>query len=166
MGQRPKRRKSKDNPYTLGYNDNENIYVVSFIDVRNERQEIEVSESVFSAFDRFELEDISQLHKIDKHIDLRRIENDEYTDSLLYNHVKYNSKSLEEEVAEKILLDEIKEAMNLLTETQKRRIKMYYFEDMNFKEIAKFEKCDESSVRESIYKGIEKIKKILKQYPL
>lgn len=44
MGQRPKRRKSKDNPYTLGYNDNENIYVVSFIDARNEIQEIEVSE--------------------------------------------------------------------------------------------------------------------------
>lgn len=108
------------------------------------------------------MEDISQLHKIDKYIDLRRIENDEYTDSLLYNNVKYNSKALEEEVAEKILLDEIKEAVNLLTETQKRRIKMYYFEDMNFKEIAKFEKCDESSVREIIYKGIEKIKKTLK----
>lgn len=157
MGQRPKRRKSKDNPYILDYNDNENIYVVSFIDARNEMQEIEVSESVFNAFDRFELDDISQLHKIDKHIDLKRIENDEYTDVLLYHNAKFNTKSVEDEVTEKILLDEIKKVMNLLTETQKRRIKMYYFEDMNFKEISQFEKCDESSVRESIYKKIEKI---------
>lgn len=33
---------------------------------------------------------------------------------------------------------------------------------MNFKEIASKEGCDESSVRESIYKGIKKIQKKLK----
>ena len=31
---------------------------------------------------------------------------------------------------------------------------------MNFSEIARLENCDESSIRESIYSGIEKLKKI------
>ena len=49
-----------------------------------------------------------------------------------------------------------------ITDTQKRRIKYYYFDDMKFSDIARVEECDESSVRESIYAGIEKLKKILK----
>ena len=53
-------------------------------------------------------------------------------------------------------------AINKLTETQKRRIKYYYFDDMKFSDIARVEECDESSVRESIYTGIEKLKKFLK----
>lgn len=70
--------------------------------------------------------------------------------------------SLEEEVEQKLLLEDIKKAFNVLTETQKRRFKMYYYDDLNFKQIAEKECCDESSVRESIYKGIEKIQKNLK----
>ena len=46
--------------------------------------------------------------------------------------------------------------------TQKRRIVLHFFEDKSFTEIARLENCDESSVRESIYAGIKKIKKNLK----
>ena len=57
--------------------------------------------------------------------------------------------------------DFIKRIINKLTDTQKRRIKYYYFDDLNFSEIARIEECDESSVRESIYSGINKLKKYL-----
>ncbi len=34
MAQMPKRRKSKDNPYKLDYNDNEHIYSNIFLDIK------------------------------------------------------------------------------------------------------------------------------------
>ena len=122
--ERPKRRKYRDNPYTLEFK--ENKYYIRFKDITNNIQIVEVSEEVYKIFDKSELEDISQMH--------------EY---------------------ERVVIEQIKNASNILTETQKRRIKLYYFEELNFKQIAFIEKCDESSVRESIYKGIEKIKKYL-----
>lgn len=42
MAERPKRRKYKDNPYTLNYIEERNIYIVSFKDVKGHLQKIEV----------------------------------------------------------------------------------------------------------------------------
>ena len=53
MAERPKRRKHKDNPYTLIYIEEKNIYMVSFKDVSGQLQEIEISEEVFNTFDNF-----------------------------------------------------------------------------------------------------------------
>ena len=52
--------------------------------------------------------------------------------------------------------------MSILSNIQKRRIKMYYFDDMTLKEIAKIEKCSIMSVKESIDSGINKLRKNLK----
>ena len=162
MANMPKRRKSKDNPYTLDYNDKEHIYTVSFMDNKQVIHNVEVSKKVFEAFDKFELEDISQLHKMDKHIDGRNIDNSDKTDIILFHLGVPSTKPVDEEVEEKLQNEELYKAINLLSDTQKRRIKMYYFEDKSFSEIARIENCDESSVRESIYSGIKKIKKNLK----
>lgn len=102
MANMPKRRKSKDNPYTLDYNDNEHIYTVSFIDNKQVIHNVEVLKKVFEAFDKFELEDISELHKVDKHIDSRNIDNTDYTDIVLYHLGISNYKSVEEEIEEKL----------------------------------------------------------------
>lgn len=72
----PKRRKKKDNPYTLLYEAESNKYFILFKDVRNIINKVEVSTDVFNAFDRFELDDISELHKKDKHLDMNEF--DEY----------------------------------------------------------------------------------------
>ena len=61
-----------------------------------------------------------------------------------------------------IINQELKEAINLLSEKQKRRIKMYYFEDMNLREIAEKEGCSIMSVKNSIDNGLSKLKEILK----
>ena len=70
----PKRRRKKDNPYTLLYETECNKYFILFKDSRNILNKIEVNIDVFNAFDKFELDDISELHKIDKHIDLNEFD--------------------------------------------------------------------------------------------
>ena len=157
MDKHSKRNKSKDNPYTLSYNETISSYVVEFKDNKNIFHKVEISDEVYQAFDKFELEDISQIHKYRKHI-----EHSEVYEESLYHRAVNQDKSVETIIEEKFLNDSLKSAIEKLTNTQKRRIKLYYFEDLNFKEIAKLEKCDESSVRESIYSSIEKIRKILK----
>ncbi len=55
MAERPKRRKYKDNLYTLNYIEEKNIYMVSFKDGKGNIQKVEVSKKVYKAFDNFEL---------------------------------------------------------------------------------------------------------------
>ena len=124
MVNRPKRRKDKDNPYSLDFK--ENNYVVSFKTVKNEYKEVKVSEEVFKAFDKFELEDISQLHKVDKHIDMRVIDNTEYMDIILFNNAVNDEISIEEQIENKILQEELKKAILELSEVQKRRVIKYF----------------------------------------
>ena len=65
--ERPKRRKSSDNPYELISVDNKQI--IKFKDSRGNIQEVEVNEQIFNAFDKFELEDIKELNEYDRHIE-------------------------------------------------------------------------------------------------
>ena len=67
---RPKRRRDKDNPYTIfttGINTATPHYYLSFVDSNNMERCVEIDKPLFDAFDRFELEDISFMHKVDKH---------------------------------------------------------------------------------------------------
>ena len=161
MVNRPKRRKDKDNPYSLNFK--ENNYVVSFKTVKNEYKEVKVSEEVFKAFDKFELEDISQLHKVDKHIDMRVIDNTEYMDIILFNNAVNDEISIEEQIENKILQEELKKAILELSEVQKRRVIKYYFENKTLQKIAKEEGCSIASVKESLDSSINKLRKKLKK---
>ena len=161
MVNRPKRRKDKDNPYSLDFK--ENNYVVSFKTVKNEYKEVKVSEEVFKAFDKFELEDISQLHKVDKHIDMRVIDNTEYMDIILFNNTVNDEISIEEQIENKILQEELKKAILELSEVQKRRVIKYYFENKTLQKIAEEEGCSIASVKESLDSSINKLRKKLKK---
>ena len=161
MVNRPKRRKDKDNPYSLDFK--ENNYVVSFKTVKNEYKEVKVSEEVFKAFDKFELEDISQLHKVDKHIDMRVIDNTEYMDIILFNNAVNDEISIEEQIENKILQEELKKAILELSEAQKRRVIKYYFENKTLQKIAEEEGCSIASVKESLDSSINKLRKKLKK---
>lgn len=161
MINRPKRRKDKDNPYSLDFK--ENNYVVSFKTVKNEYKEVKVSEEVFKAFDKFELEDISQLHKVDKHIDMRVIDNTEYMDIILFNNAVNDEISIEEQIENKILQEELKKAILELSEVQKRRVIKYYFENKTLQKIAEEEGCSIASVKESLDSSINKLRKKLKK---
>ena len=157
MEKHSKRNKSKDNPYRLSYNETIKSYVVEFKDNKNNIHKIEISDEVYEAFDKFELEDISQIHKYRKHI-----EHNEVYEETLYHRAINDSLSIEDEIEEKVMYEEIKQIINKLSDVKKRRIKMYYFDDMKVEEIAKLENTTHQAVSKSIRKGIEEIKKNIK----
>lgn len=158
MAQMPKRRKSKDNPYTLNYDETTNIYTIEFNDGKKEFHKIEISQKLYNIFNQFELEDLSQMNKFDNHIE--HLELDEIS---LYKRTFLKEKSVEDEVETLVTTEHLKTAINTLTESQKRRLKLYYFEDKNLREIADLENCSIASVKESIDTSIKKINKILKK---
>lgn len=158
MAERPRRRKCKDNPYTLNYIEERNIYIVSFKDVRGHLQKIEVSEEVYKAFDRFELQDIKELNEYDRHI-----EHSELFENSLEKRAKDKPLSLEDEIIKKSTLEELKNSIELLPEVQKRRIKKYYFADKNEYVIAKEEHTTQQAVNKTLKQAIQKLKEILKK---
>ena len=53
---RPKRRRSKDNPYILNFNEKNNTYTVSFKAVYGNIQIVSVDEKIYNCLDKFVLQ--------------------------------------------------------------------------------------------------------------
>ncbi len=158
MNNSPKRRKCKDNPYILDFENKK----IKFKDSNGNIQEVNVSDEVFDIFNQNELSDISYLHKVEKHIDLRSIDGSELMDITIYNLSVYKEDSIESIVENKDLLNMLKDTINELPETQKRRIKKYFFENKTFEQIAIEENCTKRAVKFSVDIGIENISKKIK----
>ena len=158
MAERPKRRKYRDNPYTLNYIEEKNIYIVSFKDVKGHIQKVEVSEAVQKAVDRFELDDLSEMNEYDNHI-----EHSEIFENNLESRAKDKPILLEDIIIQKSTFEELKKAINILPEVQKRRIRKYYFDDMSELEIALEEKVSQKNVSKSLAVAKRNLKEILKK---
>ena len=156
MNKHETRNKDKYNPYTLEVKEN-NCYILKFKDSRNNLQELIISKEVYDAFDSFELEDISQIHKIRKHIEFNEV----YEETLYHRSIT-ETISVEEEVSNKIVSEKIKSAINQLNDIQKRRIIKYYFYDKTYEEIASEENCSKIAVKYSIDIAIKNISKKFK----
>ena len=52
----------------------------------------------------------------------------------------------------------LQQALESLTETQRRRVRMYFFDVFTYRQIAEFENANEKSIRESIGAAIKKLK--------
>lgn len=89
----PKRKRSKDNPYTILFCEEKNTYMVVFVDSRGISQKVELTNELYELFNIFELEDISSMHKFDKHI-----EHSELLDSTLYKRSVKKNLSVEHQV--------------------------------------------------------------------
>lgn len=158
MADRPKRRKYKDNPYTLNYIEEKNIYIVSFKDVKGKLQKVEVSEEVYRTFDRFELQDLAEMNEYDRHI-----EHSEIFENNLEIRAKDKPISLEDSIIRKATYEELINAIKQLPIIQQKRIKLYYFDELSTKEIAEMENCTQHSVRVSLRRAVEELGKILKK---
>lgn len=66
-----------------------------------------------------------------------------------------------DEVISKLDKERLLSALNCLSENQKRRIILYYFQGLTYRQIAKIDGVSDMSVRESIAGAIKKIKKFL-----
>lgn len=158
MAERPKRRRYKDNPYTLNYCEEKNIYTITFKDSRGVKQEIEVAKKIYTAFNQFELDDISEMNEYDRHI-----EHSEIYENNLNNRAMDKPLSLEDEIIRQTTFEELKNAIEMLPEVQKQRIKKYYFDDKNEYQIAKEENTTQQAVNKSLNLARIKLKEILKK---
>lgn len=158
MAERPKRRKHKDNPYTLEFIKEKNSYRVSFKDVKGKYRRVEVNKEIYQAFDRFELDDLSELNEFDNHI-----EHSEIYENNLNERAMDKPLGVADIVETMLINEELKKAINELSDIQKRRIKMYYFEDMTLEDIARIEKTSHQAVSKSIIKALAELRKILKK---
>lgn len=153
----PKRRKHKDNPYTLDYD--ANSYTVVFTDGRGNTIKLNISTEIYNVLDHFELEDISQLHEYERHI-----EHSEIYEGNLNKRAFNKQKSVEDIVEQNIINENVRYAISKLSSIQKRRIIKYYFDGKNEYEIAKEEGTSHQSVHISLERAKEKLKEILKNY--
>lgn len=158
MDKKPKRRKYKNNPYKLEKLEEKQIYNVSFKDNKGNSHKIAVSSEIYEVFDQFELTDLKEMNEFDRHI-----EHLEQTDEFLYNRTIEKQQSIEHIVENNILIYDLKKAINNLSKVQKKRIQMYYFEDMTMEKIAKSENCSKTAIKHSLDYSIKKLKEILKK---
>ena len=157
MAESPKRRKCNDNPYTLNYIEEKNVYTITFKDVKGRLNKVEVSEEVYRVFDKFELQDIKELNEYDRHI-----EHSEIFENNLESRAINKQIPTDEMVENKINNEKLREAIQELPKIQRERLKKYYFENKTFEEIAKEENCTKRAVKFSVDIAIEKISKKFK----
>ena len=117
MSNRPKRRKFKDNPYTIIEIEISNKYFVTFKDSRGIFNKAEVSKDIYELFDYYELRDLSKMNEYDNHI-----EHSEIYENNLNKGATKKEKSIEEITLEKFSFNELKKAIEELPEIQKQRI--------------------------------------------
>ena len=157
MKERPKRRRKKDNPYVLNYNDNSKIYTVSFKDVKGNIQIVEINKEVYNCLDKFEFNDLSEMNEYDRHIEHSYIYENKINEKAFIKEEK-----IEDIVENSIINERLKIAISKLSLTQKRRIEMYYFEGLSQREIAEKEGISLRAVQYTLNKAISELKKILK----
>lgn len=148
----PKRRKSKDNPYTIVLIDNK--FLLKFKDSKNTIQIVELSNDIYKVFNAFELEDISMMHKVEKYI-----EHSEVYEDTLYKRALNKPISVEEEIERRDNIYKLKNAIENLPPVQKRRIRMYYFDDLKLEDIARIEECTFQAISKSINQAILNLRK-------
>ena len=156
MNSLPKRRKYKDNPYTLSTIDNH--YYILFRDSSNIPRIVEVKKEIYDIFNQFELDDLKELNEYDRHI-----EHLELTDESIYKKVINNEDGIDDLIIRNSTYDELINAINKLSNTQRRRIKMYYFDELDLKTIASIEHTSFQMISKSIKQAINNLKKILKK---
>ena len=94
---------------------------------------------------------------------LRKHDMYDVTDSDFTNyHPECASHSAEEEYLLSNDLKKLKIAFQTLTEKEKRRIDMYYFDDLSLREIAEIEGVNHHAVHKTILSGLKKIKSFMK----
>lgn len=155
MVDRPKRRKKMDNPYNLKII-NSNYYII--FKSNNKYNEVEVTKEVFDLMNRFELDDLKELNEFDRHI-----EHSELTEHTLNNRMLFKEESIEDLIIRKTSLEDLRKAINMLSEVQRRRIKLYYFDELTEKEIAKLENVSQKNISKSLTVAKNNLKEILKK---
>ena len=150
---KPKRRRYKDNPYSLLY---EGEYEIK-LKTNGKTKIIKVNQDLYEAFNKFELEDLKEMNEYD-----RNLTHYELDENSLYNLSLNKQESIEDNLINQELNQELHKAIDELSEIQKQRIIKYYFKNMKLEEIAIEEKTSFQAVSKSINHALQKLKELLK----
>lgn len=150
----PKRRKDKNNPYTIYKTDS--YFYLSFKDGQGKRHEMKISQALYDLFDSFELADISFFNEVDRHY-----EHSELTETSLNERAFHKSESLEDKAFQIIEYKRLHSAIAKLPDIQRRRVIMYFFADLTYEQIAEVEGCNKMPVKRSIDRAIAELRKKL-----
>ena len=151
----PKRRKDKDNPYNI-FESNDHYYI-EFKDGKYKEHEIEITKWLYEEFNQFELQDLSHMNVVDRHL-----EQSEIQEANLYERIFQKEEALEDTVLKRWEAEQLHSAIEQLTEIQRRRLVKYYFEDKNYEQIAQEEGYSFQMVAKSVKAAIRNLKKILR----
>lgn len=152
----PKRRKSKDNPYTLfttGVETDTPRYFLSF-----QGASMEIDTVLFYLLNQFELEDLSYMNEIDRHY-----EHSELTEETLVSRAALPRPTVDELVLRRIEHERLRRAIAQLPDTQRRRLVLYYFGSFTYQQIAEMEGCTIMPVKRSIDQAIKNLKNIFEK---
>ena len=147
----PKRRIDKDNPYKI-YKEAGKAYV-EFEDGEGISRKIEIDGAIYEALDQFELDDLKQMNEFDRHMERFDI----YGRAV--EHLSLHMESLESSIIRVLEYEKLEEALSHLSEKQRRRIELRYFNHLSDAKIAKLENCSERAVRYTIYEALEALRK-------
>ena len=117
---------------------------------------VNVTKEIFEFFNKKELEDISQMHKFERHI-----EHSELTENSINKRAFSKNLNIDEYLVTKFEIENLKKAILKLSQVQRRRIKLYFFDDMNIEEIAKIENCTHQAISCSLKIALKNLKKLL-----
>ena len=152
---RPKRRKDKDNPYTIysiGRETDNPKYFARFTDGEGIDHCQEISKELFDLMNEFELDDLSHLNEVDRHYGMKSI-----TDTIDPN-------TPEDSFMEELGKEYIQACLSELPEIQQRRIRLYFFERHTYQQIADMEGCTKRAVKFTIDRAVEALRKKLKNF--
>lgn len=149
---RPKRRKSKDNPYTI-FEEQGKLYV-TFKDGQGIKQKIEVNNDIFNFFDDSELHDVRELNEFDRHI-----EHSEQSENTLHKKILSKHVHFEDIMISKMRNGQLKKMLFCLTPLQRERVILFYWERFSSPEIAEMQGCTKQAVSLSIRRARKKLKK-------
>ncbi len=123
-------------------------------------KKVEVTDELIECFDEFRKVKNNQKKSDERHIDFRGVDNAENEAIIIHSE-----KTIEEIIFEDERKEQLHLALSSLTDIQRRRVLLYYFDDMTLKAIAKLENVHISAVERSIKKAERSIAKyILKNF--
>ena len=90
--------------------------------------------------------------------DLRHISKEGYTEGATEELVFDSAESLEDMVIRQMELETLQKAMQSLTDAQKERLHLYFFEGLSTREIAQKQQTNQNAVWKSIQSSVKKLK--------
>ena len=153
-GTHPNRKKDKLNPYTLSIENN--TYYISFTDGQGIFHRQEISLELYAAFNGFELDDISLMNEISRHLTEA-----DAVEEPLGHRIADPSEPVEDHVYRRIMYQELHKAISQLPEIQHRRVLLYYFGGYTYEQIAQMENCTKRAVKFSVDAALKNLRENL-----